>query len=108
MPLEEVWECRDFEGLCPLADVCCSWTRCLPKCTGSLQPTSSWQWPTLLTLREGAKHSQIPLEALGNAGQSWDGGIKMRLSWEEQRPLIRVDSNAAQHISLCHSVHMGA
>lgn len=106
MPLGEAWERRVFEGLCSLADVCCSWTRWLPKCTGSLQPTS--RLAASQPAHAGAKHSQILSEALGNAGRSWDGVIKPSPSWKEQRPLIRVGSKAARHVSLCHSVHVGA
>lgn len=84
MPLEEVWECRIFEGLCFLADVCCSWTRWLPKCTGIPQPTSCLSVPNLLTPHEGAKHSQVLSEALGNAGQSRDGVIKPSPSWRSK------------------------
>ena len=71
-------------------------------------PPHAWQRPNLLMPHEGAKHSQILSEALGNAGQSQDGVIKLSPSWKKQRPLIRVGSKAAQQISLCHSVHMGA
>lgn len=99
MPWEKVWECRVSEGLCSLADIC-SWTCWLPEYTGSLQPCNpshAWLHPSLLTLHEGAKHSQILTDALGNAGQ-WNGVIK---------PSIWVGSNAAQHISLCHLVQRG-
>lgn len=56
-------------------------------------PPRAWQHPNLLTLHEGAKHSQILRGALGNAGQ-WNGVTK---------PSLRVSSNAAQHISLSPS-----
>lgn len=62
-------------------------------------PPHAWQHPNLLALHEGAKHSQILTEVLGNAGQSWNEVIK---------PSLRFGSNAAQHISLCHPVHRAA
>jgi len=61
-------------------------------------PPHAWQHPKPPMPHEGTKPSQILSEASGNAGQSQDGVIK----------LVRVGSKAAQHISLCHLLHIGA